>query len=171
MSTVHVHTSHIPRPFPPKVRPGTHHLHMYDIFRFIFCTKLLSCLYTGDYTNQEYKAFFKTDSSGNLTCWIPIRGSIISSKLGLKQKGNNLHKFLNGLAFMPNSLVDYRRNLPYSIRPHSKFHLLVPQAISTVSFVKPTGYGMNYMYLLSSSHLHPLPPLREHVCFFTLNNT
>ena len=50
-----------------------------------------------------------------------------------------------------------------------KFHLLVPQAISTLSFVKPPGYGTNYR--LRSSHLHLLPPLREHLCFITLNNT
>ena len=30
----------------------------------------LSCPYAEDYTNQEYKAFFETDSSGNLTCRI-----------------------------------------------------------------------------------------------------
>ena len=50
-----------------------------------------------------------------------------------------------------------------------KFHLPVPQAISTLSFVKPPGYGMNYRLRLS--HVHLLPLLREHVCFFTLNNT
>ena len=50
-----------------------------------------------------------------------------------------------------------------------KFHLLVPQAITNTSFVKPPSYGMNYR--LRSSHLRLLPPLREHVCFFTVNNT
>ena len=32
-----------------------------------------------------------------------------------------------------------------------ELHLLVPQAISTLSFVKPPGYGMNFR--LRSSHL------------------
>ena len=49
-----------------------------------------------------------------------------------------LYKLLNGLAFMPNSLVDYRRSLPYlqglTVTP---FHLLVAQAITNPSFVKP----------------------------------
>ena len=83
-----------------------------------------------------------------------------------------LHTLLNGLAFMPNSLVDYRRNLPYSTRSHS-YTLQVPFARTTSyfnsSFVKPPGYGMNYR--LRSSHVHLLSLIREHVCFFTLNNT
>ena len=40
------------------------------------------------------------------------------------------YKLLNGLAFMPNSLVDYRRNLPYSTRSHS-YSLQVPFACTT----------------------------------------
>ena len=34
-----------------------------------------------------------------------------------------------------------------------KFHLLIPQAISTLSFVKPPGYGMNYQLRLSHLRL------------------
>ena len=44
-----------------------------------------------------------------------------------------LYNLLNGLAFMPNSLVDYRRNLPYSTRSHS-YTLQVPFARTTSYF-------------------------------------
>ena len=53
----------------PKERPGTHCLHMHEIFHYIFRKKLhaLPCLYAEDYTNQEYRAFFEIHSSDDLT--------------------------------------------------------------------------------------------------------
>ena len=64
-----------------------------------------------------------------------------------------------------------RWNFPYSARSHS-YTLQVPFARTTgyfKSFVKPPSYGINYR--LRTSHLRLLPPLREHVCFFTMNYT
>ena len=48
-----------------------------------------------------------------------------------------LYKLLNGLAFMPNSLVDYRHNLPYSTRSHS-YTLQVP-------FARTTSYYKSFL--------------------------
>ena len=58
-----------PLPPPPAERPGTHCLYMLKIFQYIFRKKLcgLPCPYAEHYTNQEYRAFFKIDSSDNLT--------------------------------------------------------------------------------------------------------
>ena len=49
-----------------------------------------------------------------------------------------------------------------------KFHLHVPQAVSTFSFVKPSSYELATDW---GRLIYVIPPLREHVCFFTLNNT
>ena len=60
----------IPRPLSTEERPGTHCLHMREIFHYIFRKKLcaLPCPYAEDYTNQEYRAFFELGSSNYLTC-------------------------------------------------------------------------------------------------------
>ena len=60
----------VPRPLPSEERPGTHCLHMREIFRYNFHKKLraLPCPYVEDYTNQEYRAFFELVSSDDLTC-------------------------------------------------------------------------------------------------------
>ena len=59
----------VPRPLPPEERPGTHCLHMHEIFCFIFRKKLcaLPCPYAEDYTNQEYRVFIEIHSSNDLT--------------------------------------------------------------------------------------------------------
>ena len=73
---------------------------------------------------------------------------------------------------MPNSLVDYRRSLPYSTRSHS-CTLQVPFACTTscFNFFFCEALQLWTSYRLRSSHLRLLPPLRDNVCFFTLNNT
>ena len=80
-----------------------------------------------------------------------------------------LYKLLNGLAFMPNSLVDYRRNLPYSTSSHS-YPLQVPFACTT-SYYK-------YFFCEAPQLWNKLPiedlsstSFTEHVRFFTVNNT
>ena len=87
----------IPRPLSTEERPGTHCLHMREIFHYIFRKKLcaLPCPYAEDYTNQEYRAFFELDSSDDLT-YRTLLGYYFQtwqyhfSKCTVQQKGNKL---------------------------------------------------------------------------------
>ena len=86
------HPTLIPSPFPP--RKGR-------VLTVCACAKYsvsfvdLPCQYAEDYTNQEYRAFFEINSSGNLTCRILLEYyfsdvTVSFSKFTVKQKGNKL---------------------------------------------------------------------------------
>ena len=81
-----------PSPGPcmaPGERPGTHCLTMSNISCYFLRKKLraLPCPYGEDYTNREYRAFLKIDSSWDLTCWTTTF-QMWQFKRTVKQKGN-----------------------------------------------------------------------------------
>ena len=70
--------------------------------------------------------------------WTIMNGSVCSTCQLWKLGGtpwnfaSYINSWMHGLAFMPNSLVDFRRNLPYSARSHSY--------TLQVSFARNTSY-------------------------------
>ena len=102
--------------------------------------------------------------------WTMMNSSVCSTcqiwKLGgiPQNSASYINELLNGLDLCLTLLLttDVTSHILQSLTVTPfKFHLLIPQVISTWN---PWLYGMNYRLRLS--HLCLLPPLREHACMF-----
>ena len=97
----HVH-SLVTRPLPQEERPGTHCLCMVETFHYIFRKKLgpLTLSVSGNDTNQEYRALFKMDSIGNLTCRILLEYYFSDMAVSLFQNLQSNRKVTNQFAIV-----------------------------------------------------------------------